>query len=104
MGNRHTQQVTEAGVMQTGIILQKENAGDKTWVIRENILLEIHNTKPIIRCCSPQLRSAVTIITKTATVFRKQYASRQHVSCLHYGAADYDSSQALRQKKKRLPS
>jgi hypothetical protein len=57
----------------TGITAQKEPAGNNTGVIRENILLEIHNTQSIIHCCSSQLRSeaSAATITTTATVFTK---------------------------------
>jgi hypothetical protein len=73
-GNRRTQQVTEAAICKTGIIAQKEPAGDNTDVSREDVLLEIHNTQSIIRCCSSQLRSAAsaeTIKTITSAVFGK---------------------------------
>jgi hypothetical protein len=41
-------------------------------------VLEIHYTRSIIRCSSSQLRSAATIATNTAAVFRKYHASGHH--------------------------
>jgi hypothetical protein len=50
-----------------------EPACDNTGVSKEDVPLEIHNTRSTIRCCSSQLRSAANITTKAATVFREKY-------------------------------
>jgi hypothetical protein len=48
---------------ETGDEAHKEPARDKLEIIKENIPLQIHNSRSIVRCCSPQLRSAATIRT-----------------------------------------
>jgi hypothetical protein len=55
MGNRSTKQVTEAAITQTRITVQKELLGNNTGVSREDVLLEIHNNRSIIRYSDQQL-------------------------------------------------
>jgi hypothetical protein len=80
MGNCCTQLVTEAGILQN---TDYSTEGTCTWQHRGQkgeLLLEIHNTPSIIRCCSSQLPSATlaaTITTKTAIVFKIIYAEHQ---------------------------
>jgi hypothetical protein len=62
---------------ETDVAAQKVPASDKTRIIKENILLEIHDTRSIVRCCSPRLRTAGPAATiTTATTFRTPYVSR----------------------------
>jgi hypothetical protein len=59
---------------ETGIAAQKAPDGYNTGISKENILLEIHNIRSIIRLCSSQPRSAAsaaTIATKTVRVLSK---------------------------------
>jgi hypothetical protein len=56
---------------ETGVAAQKGTASDKIGVRRENIFLEIHNTRSLVHCCSPRLRTvAPAADTTTVTVFR----------------------------------
>jgi hypothetical protein len=82
-----SRQITEAAAA-----TKKEPTGDKHEIIKENILLGIHNT----RCCSLQLRAAATI-TPIETIYRTPRPAG-HQSNLRV------SWQVLLQKKKRLPS
>jgi hypothetical protein len=69
----------------TEVAKEKEPAGGKSGFIRDNILLQLHNTQSIIRCYSPQLRTAAsstTITTKPATVFRTSGQQTSHQSVL----------------------